>query len=319
MSDSGKIAFPSLRNDIQFGDSRADVRSKETMSMLMGLDASWDHFGRDYLEGIANSEADYHFTDDDRLEQVLYHLDFNPTSTTAQSAWSRQESSLTKKYVSPLKLKSNEHYEIVGPAITEAIEDINGYIGYGGSGKILNCSERIVDVGEYQVKIDHTLVLTTAVRSNQTLYSHMLSFMLIDDHKDYAPMPTVQPTAKPVHVDISIESTSFGENSIGTPTLYVQFKNDHNCVAVDRIDFAVKCFNVYGQEEKPYGRYDYTEFFYDELINVGKISPSDYYWTLYGVSSVYQVKIAITKYHLKSGETVTVPENQWNWETWTKN
>ena len=125
---------------------------------------------------------------------------------------------------------------------------------------------------------------------------------------------TPSPTSMPVTVNIEIASVSFGKDSIGTPQVYVTFKNTSNSESIDRIDFAIKCYDAYGTEIKPYGFYSRTDNFFDEqIIHPGKRTPSDWRWTIYGVDGMKSIDIAILKYHTTNGRTITVPEDQLNW------
>lgn len=318
-----------FRNDIHFGDSRERVEKKETFSPMLLNKPSWCAYGRGTIEGFENSEVDYQFNSEDKLVQVLYHLDFYPSNGQALSNWRTETSKLKQEYGEPYNFPRNKYYRVVGEAITGTVEDINSMISFGGKGVILYRNEWVVDYGDHFIKIDHVLYQTQPVNSKKYDYHNVLSYLYCDDIDPqysnseglvlYTPKPTATPIPVP-NLEVSIRNVKFGKNSIGTPKIYVQFKNTSAAKTIDRIDFAVECYDVYGSVVKGYGYYDYTECYYDDSrIAPGKTTPSDYYWTLYGFDETYKAKIAITRYHTTNGETVTIPEQAWKWEMWTPN
>lgn len=125
-------------------------------------------------------------------------------------------------------------------------------------------------------------------------------------------------SSEPVVLDVSIDSIKIGENSIGTPEVYVVLKNCSADLTIDRVDFLVKCYDAYGDLIKPYGRYTYTSCFYDDKIKPGYKSPSHWRWTLYDCDGTDSVNIAIEKYHATDGTTVSVPDDQLAWVEFEK-
>lgn len=116
-------------------------------------------------------------------------------------------------------------------------------------------------------------------------------------------------------LDVEVGSVRIEKDSIGNPKLYIRFKNNSSTKTIDRLDFAVKCYDVYGNEIKPYGFYTHTDCFFEEkTISPKKSSPTDWSWTIYGVEGTRSVKIAITKYHTTDGNTVIVPESEYRWK-----
>ena len=101
-------------------------------------------------------------------------------------------------------------------------------------------------------------------------------------------------------------------NSAGTPELYIRFRNDGD-VTVDRVDFAVYCYDAYDDAIKAYGRYDWQDDYFDEKIRPGETSSSEWYWGLYGFDGTNRIKMAIYKYHTMDGKTVEIPYDDRQW------
>ena len=120
---------------------------------------------------------------------------------------------------------------------------------------------------------------------------------------------------------IIVQPVKLSVNSAGTPELYVQFKNNTN-ETIDRLDFYVQCWNTYGEKIKGYGRYDYSDNYYEATsddyysggpIKPGKSTPSDWYWGLYGFDETRRVKIAVHRYHTLEGSAVNIPDSELFW------
>ena len=126
--------------------------------------------------------------------------------------------------------------------------------------------------------------------------------------------PTVTP--KPVNVQVSINSVEIKDTRYGTREFYIRFKNNGK-VTVDRIDFLVIGYNRYGERIDYYGNNTFS-FYTDEELKPGKTTPQDYYYTQSALNEATKIKIAIEKYHTTDGKTVTVPEYQLKWSTYTK-
>lgn len=110
-------------------------------------------------------------------------------------------------------------------------------------------------------------------------------------------------------------------NSAGTTELYVRFRND-GTETIDRLDFYVECFNTYDEKIKGYGRYDYSDNYYEaspndyysgSAIKPGATTANDWYWGLYGFDGTSRVKVAVHKYHTTEGNTVVIPESKLHW------
>jgi len=129
------------------------------------------------------------------------------------------------------------------------------------------------------------------------------------------PKPTPKPT--PMKLSVVVNSLSLGSNSIGTPRMFLSFKNNETSASVDRVDFRIECFDAYGNTIRQYGHQQYINGFFDSVtIKAGKASSKDYYWDLYGLEGTKSIRIAITKYHTTAGKTVEVPDELLSWKTY---
>lgn len=152
---------------------------------------------------------------------------------------------------------------------------------------------------------------------------HNFSLIMTIDDGD-RDLPTVAPTPKPtsspkIGNDIIISSVRLGKDSIGSPQLYVVFKNNTS-LTIDRIDFNVECYDAYGRLIKGYGFYDSSDCFYDETkIRPNGKSSSQIYWTFYGFDGIKSVKIAITAYHTINGKSIRIPEKLWDYKNFKFN
>ena len=63
---------------------------------------------------------------------------------------------------------------------------------------------------------------------------------------------------------------------------------------------------------------DAVDFYYDEEIKPGKLSPKNYYYNYYMLNEATKIKITILKYHTTDGRIVEVPEYQLKWSTFEK-
>ena len=174
----------------------------------------------------------------------------------------------------------------------------------------LNC-----DATEKNDCDDVRLVKDTLIgEENKALTNQETSASMINS----SPTPTTKPTPKPTPVimDVSIYSVRLDENSIGTPEIYVRFMNISQTDTIDRVDFYIECYDAYGDLIKAYNHYDMTDCFHDERLSPGKISSSDYYWTIYGCDGVKTLKVAIHRYHTTKGKTVSLSDSQLTWETY---
>lgn len=204
---------------------------------------------------------------------------------------------------------------------------IDNYIERRTNGGIAYYEDWLLPHKGNYVKIEHVVYWVNLTASGNPQYYHATGFTLVKGDALTAaassPMRTAAPTrsARPIYtpkptprpLKVSIYSVDIRRNSIGAPTVYVSFMND-GAVSVDRIDFAVECYDAYGQKVKGYDYYDYTTCFFDsKVIKPNQHSSLDYYWTLNGFDGTKSVRIAITKYHCTDGTTYTIPESEWKW------
>jgi len=113
--------------------------------------------------------------------------------------------------------------------------------------------------------------------------------------------------------DVTVESVSTTVTRAGALEVYARLGN-RGTDTVDRVDFYVSCYNAYGELMKFQGTYPFVGCNYTEDIKPGKKIPSDWHWTIPGMSGAKKVGILIYKYHLKSGQTVEIPEADQVWQ-----
>lgn len=121
------------------------------------------------------------------------------------------------------------------------------------------------------------------------------------------------PEAKKVVSEVLPISARIVVNEYGTPELYASFKNESSSVIVDRVDFAIRCYNAYGDEIQQYGIYSNIEAYYEGNISKGSSSDSTTYWRLSGMDGARTVEIAVIKYHKTNGDIVEIPESDRDW------
>ena len=119
-----------------------------------------------------------------------------------------------------------------------------------------------------------------------------------------------------MNVEVTVDSVEIKDTRYGTREFYIRFKNNAS-VTVDRIDFQIQGYNRYGERITQYN-IDTIEFYYDEEIKPGKLSPKNYYYNYYMLNEATKIKIAIVKYHTTDGRTVEVPEIHLKWYTFEK-
>ncbi len=133
------------------------------------------------------------------------------------------------------------------------------------------------------------------------------------------PSATPRPTAtpRPVKVEVDLHSVEIKDSRYGSSRqFYIRFKNNASST-VDRIDFLIKGYNRYGERIVQYNA-DTFEFYIDEEIKPGKVSPANIYFYQSALDEATKIKIAIQKYHTADGRTVTVPDYQLSWTTYEK-
>ena len=128
------------------------------------------------------------------------------------------------------------------------------------------------------------------------------------DGKDYSFDSSGRWIDRDMGKDLTVESLRIKNTIIG-PELYIRIKNNRD-VVVDRVDFTVYCYDVYGDQVYGYDYYSYQDCNFNGTIQPGRLSPSNYYWDFYGYDGARAAEITIYKYHTATGETVEIPDNQ---------
>lgn len=100
--------------------------------------------------------------------------------------------------------------------------------------------------------------------------------------------------------------------------------NLSECDIVDAFDLAIYCMNAYGEPMCPSDGYEGSirYFSFDKTFKCGKSGYGDY-CVLKGCKSAKKVYVALTRYHIKGGDTVTLgnsnsdPLERYDWLYWT--
>lgn len=120
--------------------------------------------------------------------------------------------------------------------------------------------------------------------------------------------------AKVPPAPIQITNLGVEKNSIGYPEVSFQFTNTGNA-DVTAFTFLIKCYDAYGEQIISYNKYEYISVDYSDGVAVGKTTPSDECVQLSsGFKTTASCKIAISKYRLAGGSTVTIPESRLVWK-----
>lgn len=110
-----------LRNGIQFGDTKEEVRAKETIAINEeeGDEQSlWTEEGS--VAGFEEVVICYVFDDEDKLIEVKWQLPESYYSDTSDSIYSKMKKALSEKYGTPLGYTNGDFYIITTTAVTGA-------------------------------------------------------------------------------------------------------------------------------------------------------------------------------------------------------
>lgn len=120
---------------------------------------------------------------------------------------------------------------------------------------------------------------------------------------------------------ISLESVRVDYNSIGVPQVAVSVKNVGDNQDIIAFTFATKCYDAYGYELKAFGFGEATKYW---IWQEGKLRPGkstandDWWWTLNGFDTAYQIDVWLTDYRTADGTTVTISPAEYDIVTWKK-
>lgn len=118
------------------------------------------------------------------------------------------------------------------------------------------------------------------------------------------------PKIIPAPIEIQVSKIQY--NSIGVTEAHLRFHNTGDTPIV-AFGFYVECYDAYGEIVKGYGIYDVYAGNYDIGLEPNELSSDDLYWVLHGYDNTKNVKVAVSKYLLKDGETVEIPWDQLVW------
>lgn len=112
----------SLRNDIHFGDTKEQVRSKETIPID---ESESDDYGIQTQKGMAAGfdgvEIFYSFSADNKLKEVTWDLPNSVTVDESDNAYDKLKNAMKSKYGNALGYTNGDCYIITGKAIEWAV------------------------------------------------------------------------------------------------------------------------------------------------------------------------------------------------------
>ena len=120
---------------------------------------------------------------------------------------------------------------------------------------------------------------------------------------------------------LELKSVSVGHNSIGTPEVYVNVKNNSKKESIDAFTFQTTCYNAYGTPLKAHGFGDTTEYW---IWQEGVIKPkkswssNNWRWTLYGFEEAYTIEVTLVDVHTTSGKTIKYSPSSGNTIRWSR-
>lgn len=155
-------------------------------------------------------------------------------------------------------------------------------------------------------KVDFTL--SVEVKHGKTLNDTIESALDVQETLKATPTPTSG--VKSAGTYLHVAGAEIKKNRIGATELHVSFKNISKHTTIDRIDFEVKCYDVYGNLLRPYGRYDYLLCVWeDEPVRPNMIT-SNNGWMMADCDTTKSVDITIVKFHTTNGQTFDIPVDE---------
>ncbi len=125
------------------------------------------------------------------------------------------------------------------------------------------------------------------------------------------PKPTATPYREPANpIDFL---SSYVERYKGDPNINLGIKNVSGKKTIDGFTIIFYCEDVYEEKIKNNGTGDiYSAYTYTKTIKPGKSIMAGYVW-LEGYQNAKYVYVAVAKFHTTDGNTVTIPEPQWDY------
>lgn len=131
-----------LRNGIQFGDTKEQVRAKETIAIdekKSKEDSLWTEEGD--VAGFEGVTILYRFDDEDKLIEVKWTMPHRTSSDTSNSDYEKLENAFQQKYGTPLGYSNGEWYIITTKAFENAVLVVTLVPSVDESGAISHYSE----------------------------------------------------------------------------------------------------------------------------------------------------------------------------------
>lgn len=144
-----------LRCGIYFGDTKADVKSKETLKITKETSNELVTESGE-LAGVSVEFISYRFDNSGKLISVLWNVVDSRNNIYPPILFDTLEEALTKKYGKPDSTDINSSFLIEGAAIEEMLNDDIVLLGMliGKSGPLQQCEWQIESSGNENVKID---------------------------------------------------------------------------------------------------------------------------------------------------------------------
>ena len=306
----------SFRDGILFGDSLDSVRSKDARVIEQEVDSTgWLSAQSGEVDGISDAVVEYHFDSNSCLDMALIRYGGEGIQYhDAMAAWKSVTSILKERHGAPSCIFYSSRDLHTTPALEEANKRFASAEKAGYSANMSMYNEWIIRGEGISLKIEHVLYCLKLKSTGEKTYAHLLGYKLLTDAelntKPEAPAATPVPR-RAIVIPIKITDVSITKNSIGIPELSLRLTNGGSDY-IDRVDFLVRCYDAYGDRIKGYDYYDRTQCYYDDILEPQK-SSGIRYWTLYGFEGTRKVEIAIVKYHVITGGTVEIPENELVW------
>ncbi len=123
------------------------------------------------------------------------------------------------------------------------------------------------------------------------------------------PTPSPTPFVEPKYSLVDGDYADWGK-SYGYPWFKYQVKNISKSYTIDGFTLVFYATDVYGNKIKAHGFGDYYQYeIYNQTVKSGKSLYSEKR-TVYGFDAMKNLHVAIQKYHLTNGRTITIPDEE---------
>lgn len=194
----------SLRNGVRFGDTKAQVRAKETIPI--NEKRSSDKIIRTQggmVAGFNGVEICYKFTADDKLNEVIWNMPLASNSGESNSVYEKLQKALKSKYGEPLGYTNGDCYIVTSGAL-ESAAALTALM------KSINAISSIRDYEEWDyeyqpgehVKIEIVQLYSKGIGSNPDLHSIDIGYKYFTDEDLAAAMQKKQEESQKIINDL---------------------------------------------------------------------------------------------------------------------